>query len=356
MKTNMFLVLIFFSLLPATENAYSLTTGSSAAEDKHSATHSDEEQEIVVLEKRPFQPMSDGYRGRGISYGPYRAGQRPGGREPSKEQLEEDLKILAGDGWQMIRTYGTEPFARTVCEIIRDENLKLNVMLGAWIAPEKGNATQRTANEGQVERAIAIAKEFPTIVSAVNVGNETQVFWSGHKVEQATLIRYVREVRSKIKQPVTVADDFMFWVKDESKAVAREIDFIVTHIYAMWNGKPLDQSLAFTREQYRKVRQQHPDHLVVIGEAGWATRKPRSGEQAERIKGVAGEKEQQTFFENFTEWLHSEKIGYFYFEAFDEPWKGGSDFKDAEKHWGLFFENRSRKQAARKMSSGEWTK
>jgi exo-beta-1,3-glucanase (GH17 family) len=35
----------------------------------------------------------------------------------------------------------------------------------------------------------------------------------------------------------------------------------------------------------------------------------------------------------------------FYFEAFDEPWKGGADPRDVEKHWGLYNENRTPKAA-----------
>ena len=67
---------------------------------------------------------------------------------------------------------------------------------------------QKTANQDQVDRAIKLANEFPDVVAAVSVGNETQVFWSFHKVELSTLIRYVRNVRNQIKQPVTVGRRF----------------------------------------------------------------------------------------------------------------------------------------------------
>lgn len=32
-----------------------------------------------------------------------------------------------------------------------------------------------------------------------------------------------------------------------------------------------------------------------------------------------------------------------YFEAFDEPWKGSRDQLECEKHWGLFYVDRSPK-------------
>lgn len=294
---------------------------------------------------REFQPLAKGYKGNGISYGPYRKGQRPGGEEPTKTQIREDLKLLVGDKWEMIRIYGTEPFAQKVCEVIKEDKLDLKVMVGAWVATEKDQPEGKKNNQGQVDRAIKLANEFPKIVVAVSVANESQVFWSFHKVEQATLIRYVRQVRSSIKQPVTVADDFKFWTTDESKAVADELDFIVTHIYAMWLGEQLDNAVAYTKARYKDVCSKHPKKKVVIGEAGWATKKSNGGDQGTRIKGKPGEKEQKSFYKDYTQWLRKEKIGYFYFEAFDEPWKGGDDPNDAEKNWGLFRVDRTRKPA-----------
>ena len=39
----------------------------------------------------------------------------------------------------------------------------------------------------------------------------------------------------------------------------------------------------------------------------------------------------------------------FFFEAFDEPWKGNpNNPQGAEKHWGLFFVDRAPKQAMRR--------
>lgn len=296
-------------------------------------------------ETRNFKPADSEYwQGNGISYGPYRDGQGPDLGEPTKEEVAEDLKVLASDGWQMIRLYGTEPFARKTCEVIQEEKLPLKVLVGAWIATEKDKPKRKKQNQGQVDRAIKLANEYPEIVVAVSVGNESQVFWSFHKVEQATLIEYIRQVRNQIKQPVTVADDFLFWTKEESKKVAAELDFIVTHSYALWNGKQLSEAMDFTKEKYQDVRKMHPDKLIVIGENGWATDKSSTGDQSTRIKGVVGEDEQLQFFDAYIPWLQAEKIPYFYFSAFDENWKGGSDPHEVEKHWGLFRADRTRKK------------
>ena len=105
----------------------------------------------------------------------------------------------------MLRTYGSDEFSRQVCEVIREDQLPLKLMVGAWIATEKDKEGQAEQNQAQVDGAIAIANDFPDVVVALSVGNESQVFWSFHKVEAKTLIRYLRQARSATKVPVTVA-------------------------------------------------------------------------------------------------------------------------------------------------------
>jgi exo-beta-1,3-glucanase (GH17 family) len=68
------------------------------------------------------------------------------------------------------------------------------------------------------------------------------------------------------------------------------------------------------------------------------------------IKGQAGEAEQKQFFEELTEWSQANKVVTFYFEAFDENWKGGRHPDEVEKHWGLYRADRSPKPAISSIS------
>ncbi|MEQ8837445.1 MAG: glycosyl hydrolase family 17 protein, partial [Lacipirellulaceae bacterium] len=77
----------------------------------------------------------------------------------------------------------------------------------------------------------------------------------------------------------------------------------------------------------------------------WATRVHTEGEQAQLIKGKAGEKEQAIYYQQFKDWTQKEKVCTFFFEAFDEPWKGGPHPNEVEKHWGLFKVDRQPKEA-----------
>ncbi|MGB0714524.1 MAG: glycosyl hydrolase family 17, partial [Phycisphaerae bacterium] len=72
------------------------------------------------------------------------------------------------------------------------------------------------------------------------VGSETQVYWSDHKVRPDIVKAYIREVRGRVKVPVTTADDFSFWEQEASVEFGHEVDFIVAHLYAMWNKQSLD--------------------------------------------------------------------------------------------------------------------
>ncbi len=293
-----------------------------------------------ITERRVFQPKFEGKPVvAGISYGPYRQGHHPAGPYPSRDQIAEDLRILAPH-WHMLRVYGSGGPTETILEVIRDEHLPIQVLLGAWIAPDDSEQ-----NEAEVAGAIRLANAFPDQVAAVNVGNETQVFWSAHRSDPTALAAYLGRVRAEISQPVTTADDYNFWNKPESHAIADRVDFLLLHAYAMWNGKSLDEAVPWTAATVASIQAEHPSLSIVVGETGWATELNAEGSEAQHIKAPAGESEQRDFYRAFSTWAAEANQPYFYFSAFDEPWKGSDDPREVEKHWGLFREDRSPKLA-----------
>uniref|UniRef100_A0A832MM69 Endo-1,3-beta-glucanase btgC n=1 Tax=Eiseniibacteriota bacterium TaxID=2212470 RepID=A0A832MM69_UNCEI len=304
---------------------------------------------------RAFRPFLDGrWIGDAVCYGPYRDGQRPGGPGPSREELREDLRLMARH-WSLLRTYGATGPTATLLDLIREERLPIRVVLGAWIAPEErrgpdGRSREplpeaRAANRRELDAAVRLAAEHPDIVLAVSVGNETQVSWSAHRVPPALLIGYLRETRARTRVPVATADDFAFWTSAASRAIAREVDLILVHAHPLWNGRTLDEGLAWTRAQFEAVRASHPHRAVTLGETGWATARLESGEQGRLMRGRAGEAEQAAFCAGLRAWARAESVTVFLFEAFDEKWKGGADPGDVEKHWGLFRADRTPKAA-----------
>jgi exo-beta-1,3-glucanase (GH17 family) len=281
--------------------------------------------------------------GNGVSYGPHRDGQWPGGPAPTPAQLREDLALLQ-PRWSLWRVYTCDPTTEAVLQLLRSEAAGVKIILGAWIAPEDSTRA-RAANRAEVASAVRLANAYPDLVLAINVGNETQVSWTDHKVPADVLVGYLREVRAGTSVPVTTADDFSFWVTPESDVIAREVDFLMVHAYAMWNGQPLERAVAFTREKYAEVGRRHPGRTLVLGELGWATRKSDQGEQGRLIKGEPGEEQQRTFREQLLAWTTHDRVANLFFEAFDENWKGGPHPDEVEKHWGLFRADRTPKKA-----------
>jgi len=300
--------------------------------------------------QREFKPYLEGrWIGQAVSYGCYREGQAPGAQGPSKEQILEDLNIISRY-WNLIRVYNADDDTQRILSVIREHQLPIRMMLGIWLENETDKPEARAANVENVMRGISLANAYKDIVIAVNVGNETQVFWSWHRMATADLLRYIRALRSGTSVPVTTADDYNFWNKPESLSVAAEVDFIVTHIYPLWNGKTLDEAIPWLDATYNEVQSRHPDKLVVLGEIGWATAynadKKGDGEQGSLIKGEVGLPAQERFLKDLDAWTKSRQVSTFLFEAFDEPWKGGgkdTGTNEIEKNWGVFYENRSPK-------------
>jgi len=304
------------------------------------------------FEKRPFKPfLEDKWIGKGISYGCYRDGQAPGVKGPSETEILEDLNILSPT-WNLIRVYGSDDDSERVLKVIHNHQLPIRVMLGIWLENETKRPERKPFNLEQVARGISLANRFPEEVIAVNVGNESQVDWSWHRMEMHNLIRYIRAVRHYTKVPVTTADDYNFWNKPASKRVAAEIDFIGLHAYPLWNGKTLEGAISWIDTVYKSAQAFHPDRLIAVTETGWATlydpEKNGPGEEGAQVKTEVSLKAQEYFLEQFNNWVEANQVSTFLFEAFDEPWKGGgvqSGPDVMEKHWGVFYEDRTPKES-----------
>ena len=298
------------------------------------------------ITRRPFEPLLDGeWIGNGISYGAYRDGESPGESLTSKENILEDLEILA-QRWSLIRLYGADQQSLNILEVIAENDLPIRVMQGIWLDAHKS----QQENEEQVRLAIEYANRFPDIIVAVNVGNEILVDWSYHRLDDIdAVVAKIRQVRAAIQQPVTVADDYNFWNKPQAQQVADELDFICLHAYAFWNDKTLDVAMEWTESIYNDIQSRHPEHTIAYCETGWPTsRVYGDGSYEGGLVGKAGEAEQQVFFNQYDPWVEDNRIISFYFTSFDEQWKGGFDGENpmdkAEKHWGLYYSDRTPKQ------------
>jgi exo-beta-1,3-glucanase (GH17 family) len=292
-------------------------------------------------------------KGLAVCYSGFRDGQRPGDVYPSYEQVKEDLEIIKNH-WNYIRLYSCDQHALTVLEVIRNEQLPLGVMLGAYLDGEASNpncpwggdfsdeqiSINKKKNSEEVETLILWANQYKDIVIALAVGNESCVDWSGNMVPVENMIAHVRKAKAETEQPITFCENYVPWLTKLAPLV-EELDFISIHTYPLWENKTIEASLAHTQENYRQVSEKYPDKVVVITEAGWATDANGRGFPKSHANVVF----QKMYYDALCQWTTENTILTFVFEAFDEPWKGSQDPCEPEKHWGLYYEDRNPKMA-----------
>ena len=299
-----------------------------------------------------------------VAYSGFREGQHPdrgdGAVNPSNEEILEDLEILVAYDFDLIRLYDTYENSVTTLELIRENDLPIKVLLGIWLQAEISNhegcawldepipdaqlAANTLANAADVQRGIELANEFADIIVAVNVGNEALVDWNDHMVSLENVIEYVRQVKAAIGQPVTVADNYEWWIRDGAP-LAAEVDFLGIHTYPAWEEKTIDEALSYTIENMERVHAALPDKPMAILEAGWAS-------VAIEFDDRANEANQTRYYRELKDWASETNTTVFFFEAFDEPWKGDpNNPRGAEKHWGLFNVDRTPKQVLKGTSA-----
>lgn len=287
-----------------------------------------------------------------ICYSGFRDGQRPGGIVPSEEEIKEDLLLLQAE-WKYLRLYDCDEHALRVIKVIQQEKLDFKLMLGAYIVAEMNNHAcpwgggvyseeqleqNKKDNEQKISRLIEWANQYNDIVSTVSLGNEACVDWTDHFVPVERVVSFAKLVKQNIKQPVTFCENYVPWL-NYLKPLVEVIDFISIHTYPVWEYKHIHEAVEYTIANYETVAKQFPNTPVVITEAGWATNSHGVGIHSEHVN----EENQKIYYDDLMEWTEKNKILTFFFEAFDEQWKGSADPMEPEKHWGLFRTDRTPK-------------
>ena len=300
-----------------------------------------------------------------VNYAPYRTSQVESDRANeniTEAMIKQDLDLLVAGNFRLIRLFdSSDKVAKQTLKVIRDNSLDVKVMLGVWIA--SGNDS---ANQAEITRGVALAKQYQDIVVAVSVGNETMVSWSFNPLTTTQMASYIKTVRDQVTQPVTTDDNWAFFAQSSTneknpRPVIDIIDFVALHTYplaetihppATWDWQQfgvaagparavamMDAAIAAAKQQYQAVRTNlnrlgFASMPVVIGETGW--------------KAVASNGEnnrdhpanQKMYFDRLKAWTQEVRTGangpqaIFYFAAFDEQWKLSDD------KWGLFNKDR----------------
>jgi len=322
-----------------------------------------------------------------MSYEGYRQKSRE--IQPAIDQLKEDMKILSAMGVKIVRTYNVQlPHASNLLKAIHelksaDPDFEMYVMLGAWIdcknawtdqTPDHNIESEQ--NEGEINRAVALANQYPDIVKILAVGNEAMVKWAAsYYVQPSVILKWVNHLQSlkavgKLSKDlwITSSDDFASWGGGDSsyhtedlEKLINAVDYISMHTYPYHNTHynpgfwrvPIEESKLsevkktdaamlrardFAKSQYDSVasyvKSLGINKPIHIGETGWAT-------VSDGFYGLEGsratdEYKQGMYYKRMREWTNASGISCFYFEAFDEQWKDAGNPNGSENHFGLF--------------------
>lgn len=294
--------------------------------------------------------------GKAICYSGYRIGQNPiDGLFPSDQEILEDLKILEKD-FDYIRMYDQSEYTYKTLFLIKKHQIKLKVLLTMNLLGEISNhqcswggrytvdeiAKNIKNNQVELEKAIEYANQFKDIVLAVSAGNEAVPEWNENLVSPGRILYFVNELKKHVTVPVTYCDNVHYW-QDTLKEVAEAVDFISIHLYPVWEGKQIAEAILSVEEGYNNIQSQYLDKQVIITETGW----PTASNHSQISAHVANEQNQLTFNTVIDKWTKTNQVTCFFFEAFDEYWKGSNDPLEPEKHWGYYFIDRHPKQIAK---------
>ncbi|MEN5044611.1 beta (1-6) glucans synthase [Pseudomonas koreensis] len=239
------------------------------------------------------------------------------------ERMDADLALLA-TRFECIRTYSMTGL-EALPQLARKHGLKL--MIGAWVNSNPADT------EKEVDLLIASANANPDVVSAVIVGNEALL---RKEVTGAQLAKLINKVKSQVKQPVTYADVWEFWLKHPE--VAPAVDFLTIHLLPYWEDDPsnIDVALQHVADVRQVFGNKFAPKDVMIGETGW----PSEGRQRETA--LPSRVNEAKFIRGFVAMAEKEGWHYNLIEAFDQPWKRGSEGA-VGGYWGLFDADRQDK-------------
>ena len=268
-----------------------------------------------------------GHKMQCVSYSPFDKDQSP--LDPNftirPERMDADLALLA-KYFSCVRTYSMTGLER-LPEFAQKYGLK--VMLGAWVSPNP--KTTRL----EIEQLIATANRYPEVVKAVIVGNEALL---RKDISGPRLAELITEVKSRVKQPVTYADVWEFWLKHPQ--VAPVVDFITIHLLPYWEDQPTSGEGALTHVAavHDEFERRFAPKDILIGEVGW----PSEGRQRETA--LPSRVEQAKFMRGFIAMAEHNGWEYNVIEAFDQPWKRNNEGA-VGGYWGLFDADRHDKHA-----------
>ncbi|KAI4106354.1 MAG: hypothetical protein LQ339_003091 [Xanthoria mediterranea] len=275
----------------------------------------------------------------GVDYTPY-ASQYPNCLKwpPSQNNVTRDVAVLS-QLTNSIRMYGTD-CNQTEMVLHAIDKLGLTdvkVWLGVWL-----DKNQTTNARGLATMNDLLKKYGAAPFRGVIVGNEVLYREDLDETELGTVLSNVRKNMTalKIDLPLATSDLGDDWTAN----LASEVDVVMSNIHPFFAGKTPDIAAGWTWDFWQThdvVLTANTKKKNVISEVGWPS---EGGMKCGGLNCTAGEKgavagirEMNAFMDNFVCQSLANGTDFFWFEAFDEPWKEqlNEPGKEWEDKWGL---------------------
>ena len=317
--------------------------GKSAAQDDSTALSKDSAEIKALMGNNNLHKVFPG-----IDYTPFNA-QYPAclTNPPSQNNITRDMAVLS-QLTNAVRLYGTDcNQTEMVLQAINVLGLTdMKVWLGVWI-----DQNSTTSNRQLSAMNDLLDKNGAAPFAGVIVGNEV-LFRNDTTLDG--LEKLLGDVRTnltakKIDLPLATSDLGDKWIAPLTESV----DIVMSNIHPFFGGVAVADAAAWTWSFW----QTHVVDLTMgtakknlISETGW----PSAGGNdcgvdatctSDTQGSIAGVDEMNTFMDTFVCQALTNGTAYFWFEAFDEPWKVmfNERGKEWEDKWGLMDSGRNLK-------------
>ncbi|KKO97625.1 murein transglycosylase [Trichoderma harzianum] len=268
---------------------------------------------------------------------------------PSQNNITRDVAVLS-QLTNKIRLYGTDcnqtqMVLHSISQLEMTNDIK--VWLGVW---QDNNAT---TNARQLKEMWNILDKYgDDPFEGIIVANEV-LFRQQFTV--TTLGELLDDVRTNLTKknlnlPVATSDLGDDW----TQALAADSDYIMANVHPFFSGTQASDAAAWTWnfwDEHDGPFWKSDKSKNVISETGWPTGggKDCGGPSTCDAPAVAGIDELNTFMSDWVCQALENGTNYFWFEAFDEPWKViyNTPGQEWEDKWGLMDANRKLKDGVK---------
>ncbi|WVF68708.1 hypothetical protein IAT40_003480 [Kwoniella sp. CBS 6097] len=273
----------------------------------------------------------------------------------TQANVTRDIQLLS-QVTTRLRLYGANcNQSALVLQAIQDTKVDMTVWLAVYVDSDE------SAYKAQVEAVEAALKTYGTDhVSGITVGNEYILNTAGtDSTTSATYLASVKVIADKIQEVNTtiqglgLSKTLPIGTSDAgsvmSKSLGEEIDYFMANVHPWFGSVSVDDAAAWTDNFFQefdvdKAALASNKPATYIAETGWPTQSMNASESNSGFGGPKGEAtvgNLQTFLDTFVCQANTNGTQYFYFEAFDEPWK--IQFGGVEPYWGLWDSERNLK-------------